>query len=277
MKKICVVFLLLLSGCSSQFAYNNLDWLVHWYLDDYIDLNKPQKIAFDERFAQWHDWHRGAELENYVRHLQDLKRMLQEGNITSEMVSGQFNRARDHWLRLREHVAPDIVSLAQLLNDKQVEELFASLEEKNAADEIERKEKSQEELTERFQKRFKEQLQDYFGRLTQEQKALVAKYAQQVIPNRLEWLTYRRAVQSAAKELLMQRDLDSFEQDFLSLVTQPEIHQHPQYIANLEHNRGVFSDLVVEVFPTITEKQKRRLYRKIDNYIDDFSELSQDG
>ena len=276
MKKICFVALLLLSGCSSQFAYNNLDWLVHWYLDDYIDLNKPQKNAFDERFAQWHQWHREAELENYVSHLNDLKDLLLEGDISTETVSEQFTRARGHWLRLREHIAPDVARLARLLSDEQVEAMFASLEENNVEDEAERRGKSKEELSERFKERFEEQLQDYFGRLTEQQKLIVAEYARQVVPNRLEWLTYRRSVQSAAQELLMQREADTFENDFLILLTQPESYQHPQYIANLEHNRSVFSALVVEIYPTITEKQRKRLFRKIDSYIDDFSDLSLD-
>lgn len=278
MKKCCLALLLILiSGCSSQFAYNNMDWLIHWYLDDHIDLDKAQKSAFDARFSVWHDWHRKNELPRYVDHLTDIKVMLEQGELTTEDINAQFERARDHWKRFRAHIAPDIAALAIRLTDEQIEEMFASLEENNIEDEEERREASPEELQEAFQERFEDQLKNYFGRLTEQQKNLVSAAVTQVVPNRLEWITYRRAVQSAAKDLMLQRhDNPDFEADFLSLLTAPENYQHQQYLSNLEHNREVYADLVMTVYPTLTDKQKRRLTRKIDNFIEDFTELALD-
>ena len=48
-KLIAVVFTLsiLLTGCSSKFAYNNIDWLMYWYIDDYVELDKSQKSLLD--------------------------------------------------------------------------------------------------------------------------------------------------------------------------------------------------------------------------------------
>ena len=77
-----VIFALILSACSSQFAYNNLDWLIHWYLDDYIDLNKAQKQSFDGEFEKWMQWHRTEELQKYQQHLQELRILLNEEAIT---------------------------------------------------------------------------------------------------------------------------------------------------------------------------------------------------
>ena len=45
MRHIVLTILLLVSvtGCSSKFAYNNLDWLVYWYVDDYIEFSDQQE------------------------------------------------------------------------------------------------------------------------------------------------------------------------------------------------------------------------------------------
>ena len=37
------LFVLTLTSCSSTFLYNQLDWLIPWYLDDYVDLTRAQK------------------------------------------------------------------------------------------------------------------------------------------------------------------------------------------------------------------------------------------
>ena len=37
---LVVVFIIFLTSCSSKLAYNNLDWWVYWYLDDYVELNE---------------------------------------------------------------------------------------------------------------------------------------------------------------------------------------------------------------------------------------------
>ena len=279
MKKFIIVLsVLFLSACSSQFAYNNLDWLVHWYLDDYIDLEAPQKDAFDVQFAGWHSWHRTEELAKYEAHLKDVRAMLENGEFDANDVREQFKRGREHWQRFRAHVAPNVAELAVLLNDEQITELFDSLEEKNAEEEEERLEMSSEDIHEEFKEIFAEQLEDYFGKLTSTQKQMVNQKVTEIIPNRLEWIKYRRNVQKAAKEMMLARkDNPNFQQDFVALMNNPDTFQHPLYIQNNEQNRQVFAQMVVEAYKTLTPKQKRRIYRKIDNFIEDFSELRERG
>jgi len=59
MKKLWLVLgFLVLTGCSSKLAYNNLDWLIYWYMDDYVELNDSQEAIFDIKLEGWIDWHR---------------------------------------------------------------------------------------------------------------------------------------------------------------------------------------------------------------------------
>lgn len=55
---LVIAFSFLLSACSSSFIYNNLDWLLYWYLDDYITLTSEQRSQLDDRVETWQAWHR---------------------------------------------------------------------------------------------------------------------------------------------------------------------------------------------------------------------------
>lgn len=278
MKKLIVILLtLLMTACSSQFAYNNLDWLIHWYLDDYIDLTKPQKTQFDEQFAIWHQWHREQELQIYVAHLQEVKAQLSNRELSPQMIQAHFEQARGHWERLRQQITPDIARLSEALNKEQVEKLFAELEEKNSEAEQERLAMEEQELQALFEEQYNDRLRDYFGRLTDAQQALVAEAAKEVKSNRIEWIIYKRNVQQNAKQLLLRKDSNpNFVNDFTALLQNPEQYQHALYVENMQHNRQVFSQLLFDVVNTLSDKQMRRLVRKIDGYIEDFTELAED-
>jgi hypothetical protein len=136
MKKIIVLLcVLLLSGCSTTFAYNNASWLVHWYLDDFVELNAEQEEQFDKVFEQWMTWHRNEELPLYQAHLQDVVKDIQAKNISQTVIEQHRERARQHWVRARTYVANDIVDLAVTLDDKQIAGFFKALEDENIEDE----------------------------------------------------------------------------------------------------------------------------------------------
>lgn len=278
MKKLTALCLsLLLTACSSQFAYNNLDWLIHWYLDDYVDLNKSQKGLFDAQFANWHSWHRENELRHYTEQLQAIKLQLQGEAMTAQQVQQHFEQARGHWQRLRQRLTPDIAALAVQLSDAQIASLFAALEEKNVDDEQERLAMDEQEQQQLFEEQYIDRLSDYFGRLTEAQKMLVSDAASKVISNRVEWIRYKREVQKNAQALLVNRaENPLFVEEFSALLNAPEQFQHAIYQQNAQHNRQVFAQLIADVNAILTEKQKLRLFRKIDGYIEDLNELTED-
>ena len=68
-KGLLIAIIIFLGGCSTKFTYNNLDWLIHWYIDDYVSLSDNQEALFDKYFADWQSWHRSQELGKYIEHL----------------------------------------------------------------------------------------------------------------------------------------------------------------------------------------------------------------
>lgn len=48
---LALVTILVLSGCGVRFFYSQLDWLVPWYLRDYVTLDDSQRALLDRRLT----------------------------------------------------------------------------------------------------------------------------------------------------------------------------------------------------------------------------------
>lgn len=270
---------LFLSACSSQFAYNNMDWLVHWYLDDYVDLDKGQKKLFDNKMQGWLSWHRKQELALYQQHLQQLKQDVNQPHISPETWLKHFEQGRGHWLRLRDTLSPDLYPLVLELTDEQIEDLFAELAEQTEQDLSEYQEFMQKDEQAKLKQRVKDRQDDskrWIGKLNQQQKQLIADYAPRFQSTFTMWMQYRQLWQQQAKAALLQRQEQGFRQTFEQLMLQPEILRTQEYQDALEHNRQLQAQLLSELFDTLTAKQKKRLNRELDDLIDDMIELQQD-
>lgn len=273
-----VLFLpLILSGCSSTFAYNNLDWLLYWYLDDYVELDKAQKKQFDGKLEQWLAWHRKEELVTYHAQLEALRARIKEGPLSAQEWRAELNKGRDHWIRLRDRIAPELVTFAKLLSDEQVEELFAALEKDNLDEEEDRAESDEQERLKDRKKRIEKQLKGYVGKLSKDQKALVAEYSPQFRSTFDDWLMYRRKIQAQAKSLLEQRNtLADFEAQLLYLIANPEDYQHEQYKADRAFNDNLVDSMLEAFSLTLSQKQLRRIDSEIEDFLDDLNDLIND-
>jgi len=73
-KKLLLFSLIFLVGCSSTtFVYNRIDFLLPWYLESYVDLNREQKQDLKQLLIPFFKWHREEELPNYLAIIEDLE------------------------------------------------------------------------------------------------------------------------------------------------------------------------------------------------------------
>ncbi len=272
-----VAILLLLSGCSSQFAYNNLDWLVYWYIDDFVELDRGQKKEFDVYIEDWLRWHRGEELNKYVAHLQRIRAYIDQGEVSAEIIKTELESGRSHWLRLREQLTPGLVEFALRLNQEQVDSLFDELEDQNQEREEDLAERSEAERKEKLEDNLNDRIRDYIGKLSSSQKQIIASYVPLFRSNTADWLDYRRLIQTKAKALF-QQDLEpeAFQQQLQSLMLNPEQYRTQVFVENMEYNRETYAALISELSATLSAKQKARLLRELDGLIEDLQELSED-
>lgn len=274
---LCLLTLLVLSGCSSTFTYRNLDWLVHWFIDDYIELTDQQEQVFDGHMKQWLAWHKSVELPRYRAHLETLREQVANGDMTQQQWLSHFEQGRAHWIRLRDHLSPELAVMAESLSDEQVTSLFKAIEKDiNEDDEKDEESKSDAELLEERKERMQDNLKDYIGRLTDKQKQLIEHYAPMFV-NSNYWPDYQRRVTQAARELFEQRQTDpEFSNKLAVLMMNPDIYKIAEHEQVAEQNRRTSAAFLAEALSSTTAKQKRKMLSKIDDLIEDVTDLQED-
>lgn len=276
-KIIFATIFLLLGGCSSQFVYNNMDWMIHWYLDDYIDLNKAQRNVFDERFAVWHSWHRKEELVKYREQLNSIRALVESNTFTQDNLQAQFDQIRGHWEHLRGHIAPDLAAMASSLSDEQVKSMFEALAKDNKEEQDKQDllyEKTEQERMDKRQKDIEQNLSEWVGKLSDEQKSIIAGYVPQFRSNWQEWINYHKTVQGKAEAIFATRkENPAFKEELLTLMTDPEAYRSEKMVANSEFNGRLYSALIADISKSLTDKQRKKLLHKLDGYIEDITDL----
>ena len=269
---LVVVFIIFLTSCSSKLAYNNLDWWVYWYMDDYIELKDEQEEKFDAHLQNWLSWHKKSELTRYKAQLEDIKKQIQNATLNSSIVYNNLELARSHWERVRDEVSPELAAIAKTLDDEQVVTLFAALEKDNKEEEEERQEALEKSEAERLKdriERIQETISERIGDLSKEQKQIVSTYAQQFISTGDAWIKYRRNIQNAARKLFVSRKQNErFEQELVSLMQNPDNYKSDVYKQSSAHNMTVTATLLAEIFSTLSEKQRQTLIENVDELIE---------
>ena len=272
--KLLLIAVLLLSGCSAKFGYNNLDWLVHWFVDDYIDFEGQQKKQFDEKMAVFLDWHRNNELSQYSAHLREMQQQLLAGNVDAEQWAGHLSQLRQHWWRSRDKAAEIMLPLASTLSDAQVEALFDALREKNDERREERAEMSESEQREDRLEDLIEEFETWAGRLSDEQVVMLESFVDSYNSTFTLRMAYRDRIQQAARELMRQRNvLPDFETRLMEMIKNPEQYQG-ELTAARETNRQQFAVLMAEFTSSMTSYQRDYMVGELQDYIDDFDELA---
>jgi plasmid maintenance system antidote protein VapI len=280
MKKFILLFFIqitLLTGCSSKFAYNNIDWLMYWYIDDYVELDKSQKSLLDEHVEQWMRWHRQSELSEYKAQLGILYQQISTGHVSQRQWLDHFELGKRHWARFRDHISPELANLAPKLTDEQVNSLFAELYKQNE-ERIEKRKKrtSEERLTKNIEDT-QDNVKQFIGKLTTVQKAIIVKYSEDFNSSFDLWINYRQRIQKATYELLMnERDEPDFPQRFLDLLSHPERFRDEKFATISQHNNQVYAAMLAELDQSLSAKQKQKALNELQNLIDDITDLQED-
>lgn len=278
LKKFSILLLLLcLSGCSTKFVYKNLDWLVHWYLDDYVELNDSQEEQFDEMLERWLIWHKKTELPIYEQQLNDIISDVKNGEINQEKIALHRERIRQHWVRARTHVAPDLVTLGTTLSDEQIDEFFDNLEEQNKEEEEELEElleMSAQKRVKKWNKSNERAMKEWIGSLSKAQKQTIASYYERFEGTGKHWIAYRREYQTQLRQTFALPDRgQEFSDKLYDLIVDPEKYRSEEMQAVIDANSEATGNYLTELYQSTSEKQKKRLLREIGDLRDDVQDM----
>lgn len=279
MKKIITTVMLVfcLSGCSTTFVYNNIDWWIDWYIDDYVELNKEQEKAFDKALTSLHKWHRETQLTLYVEQLNLFKTQVNRG-ITMEELAHHRTGMQDHWQRFINKVGPEVAELSRMLTPEQQAALKDNIAKDNQQEIDDYEELSREEWVEERQKAQVEDLKEWVGKLTKSQKTKVYELTTGYQSTFKYWIEYRLTWQKQFFALLDKKQLDEvYAKAFADLLINARENLRSDEYKNVagENNR-VSQTIMHYQFNNMTKKQKKKFNRKIDNLIEDLTDLIDD-
>lgn len=263
--------LLLIGACSSTtFLYNRLDFLIPWYLDDYVELDASQSETLDRLLAPVFEWHRREELPRYRDVLDDVISSLDEP-ATAAAVAGFAAETEAAWFRLEAEALECALNLGSDLTDAQIQEFLEGLEK----DQIKYEKKYLKRDADNYRKDTYESLldnaQDYLGRLNRAQRSLTAEAAAGMLRSDRVWLRERAIWIERLRQLL--RREPGWQQAVRDGLAARNESVAAEYTETLAHNTAVVRQWLTELLNSRTDKQDRRLRKKLGNLRDDLDTL----
>jgi hypothetical protein len=264
-----------LSACSgTTFVYNRLDTILPWYVDDYVDLDGPQAQQLDVTLQPFLRWHRLQELPRYLELVNEIEASLDQ-SLTAQEVGAIYSGLEVAWLRLEEESLDWLLELGATLTDEQVEDFLAYLQEKQTEYEEEYLTRTEAEYREESYDSFADTLEDYLGRLSEEQRERLRLAAAALQRSDAVWLQERAAWQKRLAVLLQRQP--GWQQRVREEVARRGETVSPRYREVYEHNLDVIFEAVAAVLDSRSEKQDRHLRAELADLRGDLQTLIAQG
>ena len=238
-KKLIILLLssLFFVGCSTKVSYFFLDWAIEWEVEEYVELTSEQQDKFDiiiESFLVWH-----------------------QQTMTPELWLNQVSMAKAHWSRIFDFVMPDLLPIMASLSDGQVDQILAQLKKEQQELIEEYAGKDQAELIKDSDKRIAEQLSEWTGDATDEQKNIIHQANTQRLATLDMWLEY-------------------FTQQMKLLMISPDELKSEVYRDNVTENTRKFGSMLITLNQTFSQKQRKHFDKKLAELVEDLTELHLD-
>ncbi|WP_122764560.1 DUF6279 family lipoprotein [Pseudomonas viridiflava] len=265
---------LALAGCNRVgLAYRNLDVIIPWTLNDYLDMNAGQKSWFNDKLKEHLAWHCTTQLPGYLDWLDRLQQMVDENQVTDAALKTRTAEAEQAIAEVAREITPSAIELLQGLNDQQVKEMNDALAKdlRKRQDDYLKPPLTQQikDRAERMNKR----LDTWMGPLSVSQQNRVTAWSVALGEQNQEWIGNRAHWQAQFIEAVQQRHSAEFPQKMQQLLVDRESLWTPQYRAAYAQTEAAARSLIVDVMAESTPQQRLKLTQKIDGVRSDFKAL----
>jgi Family of unknown function (DUF6279) len=261
------------SGCGVKFAYNNLDRFAHWTMDDYMSLDAAQQAYFDAQLDVLLYWHRTTQLPIYARALREGDRALADGASVEEMFVLRDDLEQS-WDVIQEAALPMLSELLYSATEAQLDQ-FAAQYGKDTEKYIRPYLKlSPEKRRARWAREYREGMEYFTGRLSSEQRALIAGFQHRYVPDERAWQAYRDRFSTAL--IAMVRRHEAYPQFALQLreMALSRERWYGAYRDARESNSALYADVSVALLNSLDAAQRARLSERLQTIAEDLIELS---
>jgi uncharacterized protein DUF6279 len=264
----------LLAACSvGRFAYNNASPVVTFMADDYFDLSGDQEDWVRQRFDRLQAWHRTSELPTYKKDLSDAVART-DRTLTVEDARWVNTTLRNYYHRVVEHALPDVADLLLQLDDVQARRFEERFAKESAKIERETAKGSNPAREEKRTAKIIDQIEGYTGRLSQEQRDLVAARVHFMTDVTALRLADRRQRQELVAELVRSKPAKpQMIAGLKRVLIDTDTWRRPEYIAAMKQRDEQLYELMVALSATWSPDQRSAVQKKLRGYLTDVSSL----
>lgn len=257
-----VLLTLLTAGCTMSFTYNHLDWLIPWYVEDYVDLSRQQRQLLQGQLGPLLQWHREEELEHYLELLDQVETDL-AGEVSAAQVRSWAEEVIAAIERVEENMLPVALEFGASLSDEQVAEFMDSVWEEHRDYEEEFLSRTDAEYVKENKKNLEKFLERFTGRLNDEQEAILQHAAGSLQRFDAVWLEDHERWLNTLGPLLSRET--GWEEALEEAYANRNQQHTAQYTELLEYNMDVISQATADVLNQLSEKQQKHLNEEIED------------
>lgn len=265
----------LLAACSRfDLAYRNLDWLLSWRIDGYLDLDAEQKAWLEPRLDRHLAWHCSTQLPQLAVSLDEDRAHLASGTLNAARLQTRLSELRVALGDISNEIGPTAAGLLQQLSPLQVQRLREKMDEENAELHAEFVAPS---LAEQISKRTEstlERLEPWFGVLSPAQQAMVQTWAEQRGEQSRLWLDSRRRWQAALLRELEGRRSADFPQRLEHLLRERQSYWSEDYRQAFADNQRSLAELLGQLIASADSRQREHLQARLDALREDIAGLT---
>lgn len=274
---LCMLCLLLSSGCSMiRVGYGHFDSVAAWMVHDYFDLNAEQRDLFAQRFERVHSWHRQTQLPEYAQFLGDIQTRAKRGLRENDML-WLVDGAKQRYARIAVRGAADAADLLATLTPEQIETFRQQVDKDNKKFMREHRiNDSEAERRKVMQQRTLSQLRDWVGPLNdiQETRVIAMLKTMPLVDKLRHEDRLRRQREFFALLELRNAERSVFAQRLRDWLEHWEAGRGAEQTRLFNESWRKRAELYAVVDHTLTPTQRTHLVSKLQDYIDDFRELS---
>ncbi|WP_019342310.1 DUF6279 family lipoprotein [Stutzerimonas stutzeri] len=263
-----------LSGCSRMnLAYRNLDLLIPWSLNDYLDMNRDQQTRFRAQLREHISWHCRTQLPGYLDRIEQLQVQVRQGSLDEPALRAHYESAQEAIQTIALEITPTTVQLLQDLDDRQVRELDEQFEK----DHQEREEKYlQPPLDEQIRKRtdrMQERAELWLGKVSAAQRQRIHEWASALSEQNRLWLDNRAQWQRSLVDAVRNRGQANFDERVARLLQDREVYWTAPYRAAFPAVEQATIDLVLDLYDMADATQRRQIDERLQDMRRDLGSL----
>lgn len=271
---VLIAITLVVAGCSRMnLAYRNLHLLIPWSLNDYLDMNRDQQKAFRGQLREHLSWHCQTQLPSYLDKIAHVQQQVRQGEIDKAALRTHYQYAKQAVQAIALEITPTTTRLLRELDDGQVRQLNAALEdERRKREEKYLKPPLSKQINDRAD-RMRERVDQWLGSTNAAQRQRILEWANSLGPQNRFWLDNRARWQQSLVEALEKRHEPGFEEQISRLLQDRESLWTTEYKTAFARAEQASIDLVADLYDLSDAKQRRHLDNQLEGIRKDLSTL----